>query len=263
MAERGPGMDEKALDIGYVIETTIKVIRERLTELLLLAVIFIAVPQIVLSFLLSAMFDTAVQTGSIMPNFSFSLLIGTIVAALLPILMQAAAVFTTVEALTGRPSDVGRSVGVALAVFLPLLGLSILMGIGLSIGFMLLFIPGLILLTYWAVTVPSFVIEDTGIIGAFERSAELTKGQRWRIFGLMVLVWVVYMIIGALFSVLSLGNVTAPTSTQPFSLIGVIFNTLIAMISAIVSSVGVAVLYVHLRDLKEGTSPERISDVFG
>ena len=44
-----------------------------------------------------------------------------------------------------------------------------------DIGFLLLIIPGLILLTVWAVVVPSLVIDKAGIFGSFSRSADLTR----------------------------------------------------------------------------------------
>jgi hypothetical protein len=43
---------------------------------------------------------------------------------------------------------------------LPLLGLAIIAGIGIAIGFVLLIIPRLILLTIWAVAAPVMVIEQ-------------------------------------------------------------------------------------------------------
>ena len=58
-------------------------------------------------------------------------------------------------------------------VFWPLVGASILAGIGIGIGFILLIIPGLILLVIWAVVAPVIVIERPGVFAAFGRSREL------------------------------------------------------------------------------------------
>ena len=55
-------------------------------------------------------------------------------------------------------------------------------GIGVSIGFVLLIVPGIILALMWALTIPVAVLEDKGLRDATARSAELTKGNRWRIF---------------------------------------------------------------------------------
>jgi Membrane domain of glycerophosphoryl diester phosphodiesterase len=55
-------------------------------------------------------------------------------------------------------------------------------GIGVGIGFVLLIVPGIILALMWALTIPVAVLEDKGLRDATARSAELTKGNRWRIF---------------------------------------------------------------------------------
>ena len=66
-------------------------------------------------------------------------------------------------------------------VFWQLLGVSILFGIGVAIGFVLLIVPGLILLTIWSVVAPVTVLERPGVFAAFDRSLELTHQQRLRL----------------------------------------------------------------------------------
>lgn len=73
---------------------------------------------------------------------------------------------------------------------LPLLGLTIVVGILVSIGLILFIIPGIILALIWFVAVPVLIIEDKGVFDSMSRSGELTKGNRWRIFGLMLVVYV-------------------------------------------------------------------------
>ena len=116
-----------------------------------------------------------------------------------------------------------------------------------------------------AVAVPAFVAERTGIIGALSRSFELTEGQRWRIFALMVLAFIAMMIAGLIIGMLSFGAMAGSQSYESFasfSLWSALLNAILAMAAGVVGAVGVSVLYVHLRDLKEGTSLESIGDVF-
>ena len=49
-----------------------------------------------------------------------------------------------------------------------------------------LVIPGLVLSTIWWVAIPVAVVERPGTVASLRRSSELTKGVRWRIFGLFV-----------------------------------------------------------------------------
>ena len=85
--------------------------------------------------------------------------------------------------------------------------ISILFAIGVGIGFVLIIIPGLILLTIWSVVVPVEVLEHRGILGSFGRSRELVRGNGWNVFGVIVIVWVLVFVISEL-----RGGHTVPTS---------------------------------------------------
>jgi hypothetical protein len=71
-------------------------------------------------------------------------------------------------------------------------------GIGIGIGFVLLIVPGIILSLMWALTIPVAVLEDKGLRDSVARSAELTKGNRGRIFVIyflfLVLTYTVMMV---------------------------------------------------------------------
>lgn len=69
--------------------------------------------------------------------------------------------------------------------------------IGIGVGFVLLVVPGIILLLMWALTIPVAVLEDTGLRDSVSRSAELTKGHRGRVFVIyllfLVLIYAAYL----------------------------------------------------------------------
>jgi hypothetical protein len=67
----------------------------------------------------------------------------------------------------------------------------ILKGIAIAIGFVLLIVPGLILLTIWSVTSPSIVVERRGIFEAFGRSSELVRGNGWQVFGAILVAFLI------------------------------------------------------------------------
>jgi hypothetical protein len=62
-----------------------------------------------------------------------------------------------------------------------LLGVSILYGIGVVIGLVLLLVPGLIAAARWSLVVPLVVVEGLGWREAFARSSALVKGQTGRV----------------------------------------------------------------------------------
>ena len=124
----------------------------------------------------------------------------------------------------------------------------------LTIGFALLVIPGIILLLMLWVYVPAIVIEKKGVGGAFGRSRELTKGRRWAILGLFIVVgiafWVASWIIGFIFGLIfGAGGVFRAGQLARF---------LAGMFSAVMSAVG----YYYLRSDKEGIAIGDIAKVF-
>ena len=63
----------------------------------------------------------------------------------------------------------------------------ILAGLGIALGFILLIIPGLFLLTIWSLIVPTIVLEGKSAGESFGRSRELVKGNGWSVFGVIVI----------------------------------------------------------------------------
>lgn len=101
-----------------------------------------------------------------------------------------------------RDSSVAELFSAASPYLVTLILNGILAGIAIAIGFVLLIVPGLILLTIWAVISPSIVVENQGVMGAFGRSRELVKGHGWTVFGIILLAglitFAVSQIIGSL-----------------------------------------------------------------
>src|SRR3984885_11370364 len=94
-------------------------------------------------------------------------------------------------------------------VFWPLAAVSILVGLGIAVGFVLLIIPGLILMVIWPVVAPVTVLERPGVFAAFGRSRELVRGNGWNVFGVIMLVFLAVAVIslGAGLAASSLGSV--------------------------------------------------------
>lgn len=96
---------------------------------------------------------------------------------------------------------------------LPLLGLSIVVGILVFIGLIFFIIPGIILALMWFVAVPVMIIEDKGVFDSMSRSGELTKSNRWRLLGLIILIYIgvfiVFFIAGLIAAVLPILGVIA------------------------------------------------------
>jgi hypothetical protein len=108
----------------------------------------------------------------------------------------------------------------------------ILAGIAIAIGFVLIIIPGLILLTIWAVIAPSIVVEDKGVFEAFGRSRELVRGHGWQVFGAIVLAFLIVFAVGLVASIIgaAIGDVGRV-------ILGTAANVATAPVAALVSSI--------------------------
>jgi hypothetical protein len=81
---------------------------------------------------------------------------------------------------------------------LALIGTSILAGLGVALGLILLVVPGLILLTWWALIAPIVLLEGESGTTALGRSRELIRGNAWVVFFATIVVAIIVGIAGAI-----------------------------------------------------------------
>ena len=63
----------------------------------------------------------------------------------------------------------------------------LLAGLGIAVGFILLIVPGLYLLTRWSMIVPVIVLEGRSAGDSFGRSWEVVRRDAWKVFGLILI----------------------------------------------------------------------------
>ena len=106
-------------------------------------------------------------------------------------LTWAGAVHGYVQSALNRPVSLATCFSAGLAKLLPVLLLTILWALAVGLGWMMLIIPGLILISMWSVAIPALVTENLPVTQSFGRSRALTRGHRLAIFGVLLLVVVV------------------------------------------------------------------------
>jgi hypothetical protein len=258
--EAGP-----AISVGRVLSRSFGVISSNPVTMFGIAFLFGALPSMALSAVRLHLQGTIADRYSALGIATLSIGSG-VISLILAMLVQGALVRTTVAYSEGRRASFGESVSAGLAVALPLVGLALLMGLAIGLGLMLLLVPGIILYVMWAVASPALVEERTGVFGAFSRSRELTKGARWKVFGLelvvMIVIWLISAVLGLLLlRSVGLGNMQALSRTGlPISwlIMSALISTLInAFWSAIQTS-----LYVELRNWKDGPSARGLEEIF-
>ncbi|MEO9470002.1 hypothetical protein [Parasphingorhabdus sp.] len=238
------------IDISRILNNTIGVIGRHPFIYLGLSLLIVGIP--------NALLET-MQGGPMTDsgNFGFSASysaqgFGFIALMVLSIIAQATLIVATINDLGGKPVSMGECFSKAVNKFLPLLGLGIIVAIGVGLGFLLLIVPGVILILMWFVATPVMMAEDKGVFDSLSRSAELTSGSKGTLFILAIIFFVIAMIIGVLLTMFgSMGTVVLG-----------LFTMLTNTITGALQGAGVASAYVELRAVKEGTDTETLADVF-
>jgi hypothetical protein len=187
------------------------------------------------------------------------------VVTLLNVFVAAALTYGVVMELQGQRASLGACIGTGFKRFFPALGVGICAALAAGVGLILLIIPGVVVLCTLYVATPASVIEKPGLRGALNRSAELTRGHRGGIFGLV-------LILGALaFGATKLvEKIMLPHAADPDRVdetLKAIPHYLYADLAraVVIGSVGAvmaAVAYYYLRSEKEGTSAQELAKVF-
>ena len=142
-------------------------------------------------------------------------------------LLQAALVKAVQDVRDGRVDlDLRGTLSAALPYVLPVAAASILAAIGIVIGFALIIVPGLILLTFWSLIVPYIVLGGSSPLESFRQSWRTVRGFAWHVFGTYVLVFLIYIavkfVLSLIFSVLPgsgrgfIAELVASTLFTPF-----------------------------------------------
>ena len=188
-------------------------------------------------------------------------------------LLQGGVIHGAVASLNGRRASIADCLSTGLKYLWPMSLIGLLATLGVMAAAVLLIVPGIILMVMWACVGPACVVEHTGVSGAFRRSADLTRGHRWPIFGLYVAyiisMFVIFFVIGFLVGIVigfgvaaytqDAAAATASASTSATELVGGAINT---MLSLITGSAFSASTYYELREIKEGIGPEALASVF-
>jgi hypothetical protein len=229
------------LDTGRVFERIFTIYREQFTLL---------IPAALVLFVPVAILNGIVLTG----GGVLAALVTAVIAIIATYWYQGMVVEAVRDILDGRRDHtVGTLFSSASPFIGALFGVGVLAGIGIAIGLVLLIVPGLFLLTIWAVIVPAVVIDRTGVMGAFGRSRELVRGSGWQVFGVIVVLFLLQVVVGGILN--AIGDSVSDGSFAGYAIADLIGRVLIVPLSAIAATV----MYVELRRIKGEALPEDVT----
>lgn len=193
-----------------------------------------------------------------------ALTMGTLVGGLVVVVVylvmygaaQAATIFAVSDLYLGRSVSVRGSFGKVRGKVLRVLGVMFLTSLIVLAGFVALIVPGLILLARTAVAVPAAMLEDKYAGEAVGRSMDLTKGYALQTFLVFLLVWILSIVVAAVFQYpflfIAFGAVL---KHQTLSFSYLLLQHLASFISSVlvgpIATIAFSLMYYNLRVRKE------------
>jgi hypothetical protein len=180
-----------------------------------------------------------------------------LIGILLTLVVGAVAQILTVRATTGPLGvDAGAefvpAVQAALPKFVPVFLTSLLVQVLVSLGMFFLIVPGVFLAVMLLVSTIACILEDRSPVEALKRSRELTRGNRWRVLGLVLILALLVIGTGLLVAI-----PTAAAGIVPG--IGALVGRVLASAAEGLLGVFVAIILTHafleLRRLNEASAP--------
>ena len=249
-----------ARGLGDILSAAFEIYKDNATKLILIVAIVVVPLQFISHFLSGVVFEPQKQTVTIgtvtvteTAARSFGtgllvLLITAIITIVISAALQAAIIRAAAQTTVGDPVDIYQSYRFGFAHFGSVLGASILVGIVVVIGFILLIIPGVIFLTLLAVTIPVVVIERKGVTAAMSRSWNLAKGHFWHVLGTVVVAAIIAGVVGGLIGAIGGSN----------WFLAWIFGSIGQIIVAPFSAMVTVLLYLDLRTRSEALTASQL-----
>ncbi|HVJ51697.1 MAG TPA: glycerophosphoryl diester phosphodiesterase membrane domain-containing protein [Aliidongia sp.] len=238
----------RTFSVGSTLRQTFAQLSGRLPTFLLLAMLP-GVPELLYSLILlrptpeSAHTQQLISTTSLLSLYPFA---------------QGGIIHATFQSLRGRPVTLRESLSLVTPRFRSILLASLLSTLLIALGSILLLVPGIMLLARYFVVIPVCLIEGSNASASLKRSAELTAGSRWKIFGLFLLMSLAVLLSVAVMVGVSTLSARWIGTNNADELVGFLIGGALLAFSAVLS----AVTYHELRFAKEGVDGEQIAAVF-
>jgi ABC-type multidrug transport system fused ATPase/permease subunit len=226
---------QQRLDVGGVIGRVWSIYVDQASVLMPAAAVVFVIEGIVAALLAAS--------GSLV-----GLLLAEIIAIVASILFTGMVVELVADVQDGRrDASAAQLVRAVTPVLWQLIIVGFVAGIGIVIGFVLIVVPGLILITIWSVFVPVIVLERAPGFSSLGRSRDLVRGNGWQVFGVL---FVLFVLVGVVTTVLDGAAASASTGA------GIVVRVVLGVLTAPFGALAAAVLYFDLRAASgEATSP--------
>jgi hypothetical protein len=246
-----PRFAESEFRVGRVFSRTFAVLSRNLLPFSLVTAVASVPNLLILTFQNGDAKIAPVNGGAAAGKFVFVFVLAIVLYGL----SQATLLYAAFEDMRGQRVNLIESMRIGLRRFPAILGVTISTAILVGFASILLVIPGFIVFTIIFVATPVCVVEKLGPFKSMGRSGELTKGNRWKIFGL----WFVTVAGGTIAQSVLLKLIVVFGGGI---LLGTIFWFVWSAVFGAFYAILVVVTYHDLRVAKEGVDTDQIAAVF-
>jgi hypothetical protein len=220
-----------SLDVGAVVRRVFQIYVDQAPVLM---------PAAAVVFVISGLLSAVLVAAS--PGLG---LLGLLISLVATTLFTGMVVELVADVQDGRRNASARGLLQAvMPVLWHLLGVSIVVSVCVLVGVVLLVLPGLILLTLWAVAAPVVVLERLPGLRPLGRSRELVRGNGWQVFGVIFLLDILVIVLSG---GLQLAADSAGTG------LGIVVRVVVGVLTAPLAALAAAVLYFELRHREQAS----------
>jgi hypothetical protein len=187
--------------VADILETAFDLYKRHWVTLVQL-VAYLIVPLTLLQYLIGDLLEGEDEGSGVVAG-SLLLLIASVFIGLL---LTGAIAWAVAKILIGREPDISDCYRNGYRRIWSILLVAVLSALAIAAGFILLIIPGFIVLTRLSVAIPAVVIEQRKGTDALGRSWNLVKGYGWPVFGALIVSWLIAGIVNGILTAIGGDN---------------------------------------------------------
>lgn len=228
----------RTMSVGEILDMSIRLMRDNF--LLLCAITgLVYFPYNLFTNLLSGSMKNPEGASAFSPYFAVLALIGFLVVMGMGPVANGAVTKAVADRYLDQPTSFGRAYGYVFRRIGKLVGALLLVMLFVSLGFLLLIVPGILLGIRYLLVPIVVVVEDVGGATALKRSRELMKGN----WGKAVVLGILLMIVWAVMAGVS--------ALIPQRFLAAMVSAAVAVLYTTFGQVSIVVIYMHARCQKE------------
>lgn len=238
----------RSIQFGRVFNRAFKAFQDCPTPFVIVAALLVVAPEVLIAVMRQGAGADGPQVERML-NLIENLTVGAI--------GQGALIYAALQVMAKGTVSTPESFSAGVRLWGPVLGINILAGLGALLGLILLIVPGIFLAVAWSMALPIRIAGQPGVGAALEKSFALTRGSRWMIFAIwLVLVAVAIVAFGAV------GVIAALLAGTESPVLDVIVVPLVAGVGGVAAALLYASIYEDLVLVTGKGNAIRTADVF-